>query len=138
MARRQGPKYRPSIETQQTGELTLISHDSPVEALSLPTRALHLLRQLGCETVGDVLREDFTRSVRHFGPTTRESIAVALVKHGFEPPASLRQEQVNSSEITAVGSEVAALHSALNRMTNSFRNSLRRIERSLAKLSGGG
>ena len=137
MARRQAPKHRLLTETPPAGESTLIAHDSPVEALSLPTRALHLLRQLGCNTVGDVLRQDFTRSVRHFGPSTRESIAIALVRHGFEAPASLRQEPANSSEISAVGSEVAALHAAVNRMTDSFRNSLRRIERSLAKLSGG-
>ncbi len=110
-----------------------LSANAPFEQIPLSTRARNFLRQLGCRTVRDILEKDFTRAVRNFGPRTRNEIAAALEKNGFDPPESLKD---NRSGSDAIMRDLARLHNQIDESHRRWRDQIARIEDNVRKQLG--
>jgi hypothetical protein len=63
-----------------------LTDSSPLEDLALSIRARNALHEVGCRTVGDVLRLDLSGSVPRLGPASRRELALALAHFGFTHP----------------------------------------------------
>ena len=112
------------------GKITL---DSPFESLDLSMRARNSLRELGCASIRSVLEKDFTRTIRRFGPVTRQEIAAALERNGFSPPDTLRNSQ--QTRIEELMQALTELKRRLEVHHQRWRDRLERLEERIRRLS---
>jgi hypothetical protein len=111
-----------------------ITLDSPIEDLSLSTRARNALHQVGCVTVRNILDRDFSRAVRSFGAGTRHEVAMVLIHHGFAPPPELEYQQ---SSIEALARDLDRLRQTIEQRYRSSLDHLARLEDTVRKLANG-
>lgn len=109
-----------------------LSLEAPVEALMLSMRARNTLRELGCTSIRSVLELDFSKSIRRFGPVTRQEVFSALTEHGLTPPVSLTSHQLT---LTELGCHVSKLRQKIELSYRSWLGELERLEDRIGKLS---
>jgi hypothetical protein len=97
--------------------------ESPIEDLSLSSRARNAIRRLGCGTVKDVLELDLS-AVRGIGRKTRSEVCAALRSSGLPQP-ELDQR---------LDSEMRGLDSSLERMQGRVSAALETLAKEIALL----
>lgn len=123
-----------SLPRHSHAEWVGITEQSPLEDLELSIRARHILLDMGCRTVGDLLRADLSRSIRHLGRTTRHEISHVLASHGFHH-SSLGLEE-NEARIERLSKKVEHLKTRIEDDLRALRNEVRGLETQLKDLAG--
>jgi hypothetical protein len=106
------------------GETKFIALESPLEDLGLSVRARNVLRGIGCETVGDAMQLDLSRTARGLGLKTRQELLGLLERAGFHH-AALDQQPA---------SEIRTLERSLERMQNRVEAALGSVAREIRLL----
>lgn len=93
-----------------------LTDSSPLEDLSLSIRARNALLELGCRTVGDVLRLDLSSPVPRLGPASRRELAFALAHFGLAHPHLSDPAEKDLVHVSRT------LHQLKARITNTLRS----------------
>lgn len=108
-----------------------IAQSEPVESLGLSTRARNALHQLGCHTVAEVMRFDYTPPLPRLGRKTRQEIQAALVTHRLMPPVTAP----DPAALEHLTRRLTHLRQQLDQSMRSWQEQLANLEEKIRKLS---
>ncbi len=116
------------VEAQMDGDAALTR---PLEDLQLSVRARNALHRLGCQTVEDVFRVDFSRAVRQVGSKTRTEVLEKLEEHGFRQPAT---PGPSPTEVSRIARSLDRVQTRVNTAFEGVRREIRVLQERLKKL----
>lgn len=108
-----------------------VTPDRPLEDLRLSVRARNALHRLGCRTVEDVFKLDFSASLRQLGSKTRLEILQQLEECGFRPAAPDKPSQ---TEMTRIAISLDRVQSRVSTAFESVIREIRALQDRLDKL----
>ena len=99
--------------------------------MALSVRARNALHRLGCQTVEDVLRLDFSASLRQLGSKTRAEVLGQLGKAGLRP---FLLERPSETEMRRIAHSLDRMQSRMHATFESVMRELRTLQDRLKKI----
>jgi hypothetical protein len=117
----------------QNGART-IALESPIESLGLSVRTCNALHAVGCNTVGEALRLDLSRTVRGLGRKTKGELVARLERAGFSHPSI---EARPASEIRTLEKSLERMQSRIDKALGAVAKEIGLVRQRLRKNADG-